>query len=92
MKTIVRGLAQGAIAAGLVLAATVGSAERLTPTPLEISNRLKAIEAINVTSEKAPVQNEATEDAKVLAILAEAEAVSEEGADGQDDEAVRESD
>ena len=92
MKTIVRGLAQSAMAAGLVLAATVGSAERLTPTPLEISNRLKAIEAINVTSEKAPVQNEATEDAKVLAILAEAEAVSEEGADGQDDEAVRESD
>lgn len=91
MKSIVRGLSQGAVAAGLVLAATVGSAERLTPTPLEISNRLKAIEAINVTSEKEPVQNEAAEDAKVLAILAEAEAVSEEGADAKDDEAVRES-
>ena len=90
MKTIVRSLAQGALAAGLVLAATVGSAERLTPTPLEISNRLKAIEAINVTSEKEPVQNEATEDAKVLAILAEAEAVAE--GDEQDGEAARESD
>ena len=91
MKSIVRGLSQGAVAAGLVLAATVGSAERLTPTPLEISNRLKAIEVINVTSEKEPVQNDAAEDAKVLAILAEAEAVWEEGADGQDEEAVRES-
>ena len=90
MKTIVRGLAQGAAAAGLVLGATVGSADRLTPTPLEISNRLKALEVINVTSEKAPVQNEATEDATVLAILAEAEAVTE--TDEQDRETVRESD
>ena len=88
MKTIVRGLAQGALATGLVLAASVGSAERLTPTPLEISNRLKAIEAINVTSEKEPVQNEAEEDAKVLAILAEAEAAADE----QDGEAAREDD
>ena len=90
MKTIVRNLAQGAAAAGLVLAATVGSAERLKPTPLEISNRLKAIEAINVTSEKEPVQNEAEEDAKVLAILAEAEAAAE--GNEQDGEAARESD
>ena len=40
MKAIVRGLVQGAATTGLVLAAAVGSAERLTPTPLEISNRL----------------------------------------------------
>lgn len=85
MKAIVRGLVQGATAAGLVLAATAASAERLTPTPLEISNRLKAIEAINVTSQKEPARDEAEEDAKVLAILAEAEAVGEE-ADEQDDE------
>ena len=84
MKAIVRGLVQGATAAGLVLAAAAASAERLTPTPLEISNRLKAIEAINVTSQKEPVQNEAEEDAKVLAILAEAEAVQEE-ADEEDE-------
>lgn len=84
MKAIVRGLVQGATAAGLVLAAVAASAERLTPTPLEISNRLKAIEAINVTSEKEPVQNEAEEDAKVLAILAEAEAVDEETDDEQE--------
>ena len=90
MKAIVRGLVQGATATGLVLAATVGSAERLTPTPLEISNRLKAIEVINVTSQKEPVQNEATEDAEVLAILADAEAVGV--GDGHDDEAVREGD
>ena len=84
MKAIVRGLVQGATAAGLVLAATAGSAERLKPTPLEISNRLKAIEAINVTSQKEPAQNEAEEDAKVLAILAEAEAVEEEADDEQE--------
>ena len=84
MKANVRVLVQGAAAAGLVLAATAGSAERLTPTPLEISNRLKAIEAINVTSEKEPVQNEAQEDPKVLAILAEAEAVQEESAENDE--------
>ena len=90
MKAIVRGLVQGAVAVPLVLAAAVGSADRLTPTPLEISNRLKALEVINVTSEKEPVQNEAQEDPKVLAILAEAEAVAE--GNEQDGEAARESD
>ena len=88
MKAIVRGFMRGAAAIPLVLAAAAGSAERLAPTPLEISNRLKAIEAINVTSQKEPAANEAEEDAKVLAILAEAEAVSEETGE-QDNEAIR---
>lgn len=63
----------GALCAALAASAT---AQRLEPTPLEIQNRLAAIEVINVTSARTPDPAAVETDPDVLAILAEADAAA----------------